>query len=129
MSEAQSSSEGRRRRDFSLTASVQNWSHNLPADHGKIFSVIFGAISDPMVKISTQQVILPSQQLNTWCRRDQKVTKFKRSKIQSGANGTPMVKSCTLTVNSCGSMVIYNFSYFYCRDGPNQPDALQPDAC
>ena len=53
MSEAQSSSGGRRRRDFSLNTSVQNWSYNLLADHGKLFSLIFGTISAPTVKIST----------------------------------------------------------------------------
>ena len=77
MSEAQSSPEGRRKRDFSLPASVQNWSHNLPADHGKLFLLIFGAISVPMVKSVPQWVILVPQQLNTWCKRDQKLTKFK----------------------------------------------------
>ena len=46
MSEAQSSSE-ERRRDFNVTASVQDWSHNLLADHEKIFSLNFLVQSVP----------------------------------------------------------------------------------
>ena len=59
MSEAQSSSEGkRRRRDFSLTASVQNWSHNLPADHGKIFPLKFLVQSVPQQLKSTPRWVI-----------------------------------------------------------------------
>ena len=42
-----------RGREFSLTACVQNWTHNLPEDHGKAISLFCGAISALMVKIST----------------------------------------------------------------------------
>ena len=59
MSEAQSSSQGRRRRDFSLTASVQNWSHNLPADHGMSSSLICLVQLVPQwLKLVPQQIIL-----------------------------------------------------------------------
>ena len=41
-----------RRGEFSLTASMQNWSHNLPEDHGKAISLFCGRIGAPAVKIS-----------------------------------------------------------------------------
>ena len=41
-----------RGREFSLTACVQNWTHNLPEDHGKAISLFCGAIGAPTVKIS-----------------------------------------------------------------------------
>ena len=66
-----------RRGEFSLTASVQNWPHNLPEDYGKTISLFCGANGTPTVKISTQQVIMVPQQVNICYKRDQKVIKFK----------------------------------------------------
>ena len=42
----------RRGREVSLTAHVQNWTHNLPEDHGKSISLFCGANSIPTVKNS-----------------------------------------------------------------------------
>ena len=49
MSETRMTTRGRRR-EVSLTPCPQNWSHNLPEDHGKIYLLFYGAICVPTVK-------------------------------------------------------------------------------
>ena len=86
-------------REVSLTACVQNWSHNLPEDHGKSISLFCGANGAPTVKNSTLTGNYSTPMGTYMLSKGSKGHQVKMSQdLDHCTNGTPTVKGHALMV-------------------------------